>query len=205
MALYVNGKKVVNSLIVDGKTVNRYYILDPEVSEALYSSSSSSGMSAYIPYTAKVKADASGGTPEMGAYTTFGGSYKAVIRRVGYQVGSVFCGSKIKGGKYKKLYMECEVLSYSGSWYQAVVVLTPTKTVSSDAIPTGAIKTIYLASADKTVEQINSQTGVVINSTNNLLLSAQTVEVDISNITQDFYFAFWNCDRTVQFRSIYLE
>lgn len=205
MALFLNGKQLLNSLVVDGKTVNRYYILDPEVSDALYSSSSSSGMSAYIPYTAKIKTDASDGTPEMGAYTTFGGSSKAVIRRVGYQIGSVFCGTKIKGGKYKKLYMECEVLSYSGSYYQAVVVLTSNKNVSSDAVPSDVIKTVYLASAYKTVEQINNQEGVVINSTNNLLLSAQTVEVDISNITQDFYFAFWNCDRTVQFRSIYLE
>lgn len=55
-----------------------------------------------------------------------------------------------------------------------------------------AIKTIHFVNSAMTVEAINSQTGVTINSTNNKSLSMQIVEIDISDLNYDLYLRFYD-------------
>lgn len=52
------------------------------------------------------------------------------------------------------------------------------------------VKTINFVNSGMTVEAINSQTGVTINSTNNKSLSMQVVEIDISDLNYDLYLRF---------------
>lgn len=53
-----------------------------------------------------------------------------------------------------------------------------------------AVKTIHFVNSGMTVEAINSQEGVTINSTNNKSLSIQVVEIDISGLNYDLYLRF---------------
>lgn len=57
-----------------------------------------------------------------------------------------------------------------------------------------AIKTIHFVNSSMTVEEINSQTGVTINSTNNKSLSMQIVEIDISELNYDLYLRFYDAN-----------
>ena len=188
----------------------RYYILNPDVSDeilAINRAQVSSPTRAFAPFYAKINNNAQGGYPEMGYWGAYGGSGNAaVIRRTGYEIGSVFVGHKIPHGVYSKLYMNCEVLADSSNTYRhAEIWLSPDGSLDQYSRPSASLKTVVLVSEDMTAAQINAQTGVTITSTDPLVLATQTVEVDISGISQDFYFAFWNCNRVVQIRSIYLE
>lgn len=53
-----------------------------------------------------------------------------------------------------------------------------------------AVKTINFVNSGMTVEAINSQSGVTINSTSNKSLAMQVVEIDISDLTDDVYLRF---------------
>lgn len=63
-------------------------------------------------------------------------------------------------------------------------------------------KTVRLTAYDKTSEFINSQEGVTINSTTPYLLSKQTVSIDTSNITNDFYIGIYTIDAQAYFYEI---
>ena len=209
MALYLGGKKIVNSLVVDGRVnPERLYILDPDKADeqaGISTQTQGTGMASFIPYISKIQNDATMGTPNMGGKQTFGGSSQACIFRNGYEVGGVQCVQKIPHGVYKKLYVNCQVTAYGTGWIKAYLSLSRSLGFTSSGTASNTIKSIILVDNDKTSTEINNQTGVVINSTNSSLLSAQVVEVDVSAITQDFYFGFWNCDRNIAIRSIYLE
>jgi hypothetical protein len=142
----------------------------------------------------------------MGGSGSFNGSTLAVIQRGGYEVGGFFCSGKIPHGIYSKLYVYAQVTaSSSGSYIRAKMCLSSALSFTSSGTPDNVLKTITLVDASMTSSDINAQTGVTINSTDPALLSAQVVEVDISDLTQDFYIGFWNCDRILMIRSIYLE
>ena len=49
---------------------------------------------------------------------------------------------------------------------------------------------------------INSQEGLTINSTNQYILSRQTVKIDVSGINEDCYISFHTCDCNMYIRSI---
>lgn len=141
----------------------------------------------------------------MGRKQSFGGSSLACIYRTGYQIGGAIIYKIIKGGTYKKLYVNVQVTSYGTALPRASLTLSTVMSFASSGVPSTNIKEIILVDTSKTPTQINSQEGVVINSTNSGLLSAQVVEVDVSDIDEDFYVGFWNCDRNITIRSIYLE
>lgn len=63
-------------------------------------------------------------------------------------------------------------------------------------------KTVHITAYDKTEEFINSQSGVTINSTNRYRLSKQTVVIDTSEITDDFYVAIYTVDAQPYFYEI---
>lgn len=54
------------------------------------------------------------------------------------------------------------------------------------------VKVIHFVNSDMTVEAINNQSGVTINSTNNKSLAMQVVEIDISDLADDVYLRFYD-------------
>lgn len=124
--------------------------------------------------------------------------------RNGYGVTTNIILKKISAGAYRKLYVKAKVWMYGSGWRQAKVFLARSVAMSGNQ-PSTAFKTIVLASQDYTSAQINAQTGVVINSTSNNELAYQTVEIDISDVNEDFYVGFWNCDLYMYITDIYLE
>lgn len=124
--------------------------------------------------------------------------------RNGYGVTTNIILTKIGAGLYKKLCFKTRVWVYGSGWQQAKVFLARSVEMSGNQ-PTTAFKTVVLASQDYTPEQINTQAGVVINSTANNQLAYQTVEIDISDVNEDFYVGFWNCDLNMYITDIYLE
>ena len=209
MALFLNGKKLLNSLVIDGDTGDKkFWILNPDVSDTVANVSSqtqSDFTAAFVPYISKIKQDSSYGFPIMGRKQSFGGSSLACAFRCGYQVGSVIFPILVKCGIYKKLYVNVQVTYYGTGYPRAGLSLSREIGFTSEGTITGVIKGVTLVDTSKTPAQINSQTGVVIHSTDSGSLSAQVVEVDVSEINEDFYVGFWNCDRDVTIRSIYLE
>lgn len=183
---------------------NKYWVLNPDVSDVMGSFSPTQNARYFFPYVCKIHNNA---TRNMvtSENITFDGSSKACVYRDGYEIGCFFYGLKIPKHKYQKLYVECQVTASGTGWKQAHIVLTRDMSYTSDAVPSNTIKDIALVDDSMTASQINSQTGVIINSTDSTLLSAQTVEVDVSGIEEDFYIAFWNCDRRLALRRIYLE
>ena len=201
-----NGRYLPSSDSADGYSeviVNVFdtWLLDPVKSEAMCAATITGG--SYTPCVYRIQDHDSGGYPNLATSVTFGDSTKAVIMRGGYRVGCLLFGEKILGGVYNKLYFECMVTSGgTGSYHEARIDITSDLGMSSGGIPTNILKEVVLASDSMTSAQINAQSGVVINSTDNLLLSAQTVEIDISDISTDFYVGFWNCDRSIYIRSV---
>lgn len=188
---------------------SKLWILNPDISDSILTDNAtqvSSGLRSFVGFSSTIKDNATAGFPEMGYWGAYGGlGNKGIIRRNGNNFGIVFVGPKIPHGKYKKLYVDCEVIAYGNGYKEAAMYLCSNKTVNEYIQPTNSLKAVTLVSQNMTSEEINAQEGVVINSTDPLLLSNQTVEIDLSNIDTDFYFAFWNCERTVQIRSIYCE
>lgn len=188
---------------------SKLWILNPEVSDSILTANASqvnSALRSFVGFSSTIKDNTTAGFPEMGYYGAYGGiGNKGVIRRNGNNFGIVFVGPIIPHGKYDKLYVDCEVLAYGTGYQAAHIYLCEDKAVNEYIQPSNSLKSVILVNQSMTSEEINSQEGVVINSTDPLLLAHQTVEIDISNIDKDFYFAFWNCERTVQIRSIYCE
>lgn len=188
---------------------SKLWILNPEITDSILTDNAtqvSSGLRSFVGFSSTIKDNIAAGFPEMGYWGAYGGiGNKGIIRRNGNNFGIVFVGPKIPHGKYKKLYVDCEVIAYGNGYKAAAMYLCSNKTVNEYIQPTNPLKAVTLVSQNMTSEEINAQEGVVINSTDPLLLTHQTVEIDVSNIETDFYFAFWNCERTVQIRSIYCE
>lgn len=188
---------------------SKLWILNPEITDSILTDNAtqvSSGLRSFVGFSSTIKDNIAAGFPEMGYWGAYGGiGNKGIIRRNGNNFGIVFVGPKIPHGKYKKLYVDCEVIAYGNGYKEAAMYLCSNKTVNEYIQPTNPLKAVTLVSQNMTSEEINAQEGVVINSTDPLLLTHQTVEIDVSNIETDFYFAFWNCERTVQIRSIYCE
>ena len=188
----------------------RLWILNPDVSSAVFTDSNlyNSNRSSYVSYAYKVwnNDSASINQPHFSDKTTFNNiSDQPVIYRSGYEIGTIFFFGKIPKNLYTKLYVECEVTSYSSGWKYVAINITSGFSLDSNCVPVSPIKCIKLASESMTPADINNQSGVVIHSTDSLLLSAQTVEIDISDVTDDFYISTSNCGRKLAIRSIYLE
>lgn len=102
--------------------------------------------------------------------------------------------------------IEIDVEVPNGRTYQ--YNMTQVKMVGNP-IPTGIYgnwspiyKTVHLTKYDGTSEFINSQEGVTINSTTPYFLSKQTVVIDTSSITNDFYIAIYTVDAQPYFYEI---
>lgn len=103
---------------------------------------------------------------------------------------------------YKTLYIDCDrISSRQGSYNTAAFYFSTGCRVSGiyrGNIYNGTtLKSISLTEYNWTVDQINAQAGVKINAVNNYNLPRQTIEIDISEISQDFYVCFHSCDGAI--------
>lgn len=163
----------------------------------------------YIPYLHKTQNDRTNQYIRVNGRTTFNGiSNTCVVQLYGSGVGAFAILDKINVGIYNKLvaYVETTTATYA-DWIKSYITLmtAPRFETNAQPDPNYVIRDIALSDMSLTAEQIMSQPGVKINITSNILVPAQYVEIDISGIAQDFYVCAWNCDRTLSFRSIYLE
>ena len=182
---------------------SKFWIFNPDEADALRTVSTQNG--AYVPYITQINRGNTSGYPNMYGTTNFGGTTLNVIQRGGVEVGAVTIPIKIPHGVYNKLYARVQVVADGTGWLKASIVLASEISFDGSGGQTNKLKDVILVDTSKTTDQINSQSGVIINSTNNSLLSAQVVEIDISNLDSDFYFGWWNCDRRISFRSVYCE
>lgn len=193
---------------IETNSQDRLWILNPDIMDQMYNATGNPTNTniQYLPYVSKIKNNATNSTWNGYSRQSFNSvSNVCVVYRGGYEVGGMQIPIKIPGSTYSKLSVYVQVTSYGSGWPQAHIVLTNTLGINNDGtISSGLLKSITLVNSGTSDSAINSQTGVVINSVNKLL-SAQVVEVDISNIDEDFYIGFWNCDRNIYIRSIYLD
>lgn len=185
-------------------TLPRFWVLNPEPLNNSHFSEFNKGKS-YVAYSASTNYS-SADTPVCNGTTTFNGTTQPVIYRTGKGIGTIYFLNKIPHGFYKKLFVECEITADGTSYINSRIILANTDMIlDENLMPENRIKEIFLVASNKTVEEINNQDGVTINSTDNLLLDAQTVEIDVSDINEDYYITVMNCDRKLAIRSIYLE
>lgn len=127
------------------------------------------------------------------------------ITRIGYEVGGWKHITKIKAGDYTKLCVDVTCSQYGTGWRNVYLCLCSSLNLQTNGQLPDQIRSVYLAGQAMTAEQINAQSGVTINSTNQYALERQIVELDISEVTTDFYVGFWNCDMYVSVYNIYLQ
>ena len=179
------------------------WLLDPVINASMLQQTYTGG--AFVNALHKVRENQSNGIANLFTTVSFGGTTEPVINRIGNNLGGLVITTKIPGGLYKTLHFECMVTQLLDTkWRNATIQILPSVNIGSYGQADNPIKSVILADVVWTVEQINGQTGVVINSTANNTLSAQTVEVDVSTISSDFYVGFYNCDLSVYVRSVYL-
>ena len=184
----------------------RLYIVDPEALDNI--NNHGSALYTYtLPYFSKINNDVntSNSVVKCNEMQSFDGRNVICLFRGGQEIGGAKINIRIPSGIYQKLYVNVMVTAYETAQPLAYLQLSTSMSLSSNGLGDDVIKNIILVSWAKTTEQINGQSGVKINSTDPLLLSAQTVEIDISAITSDFYFGFWNKDRNIAIRSVYAE
>lgn len=179
-----------------------FFILDPDVLEDLGPITSNYHFSTPLPYL--YSTNASFDHTVLPKIILINSEYY-VFQRSDYGIATTYYSNLIEAGKYNKLICDVEVVPASGSYKHADIVLTSELTIDSVSRPTNIIKDFILCSADKTSEEINEQTGLVINSVTPTELTRQIIEIDISDINENFYFGFWNCDEIIRFVSIKLE
>lgn len=118
--------------------------------------------------------------------------------------------TKIPRGQYKRLYLDIEIFQYpDSSQYNMYSIF-----LNSTGIVTGTyagnfegtnFKRLVLTDSNWTVEQINAQEGIVIDSTDNHNLSRQTVIIDISDIPEDCWVCTHQCQTGYRIYSMYVD
>ena len=134
-------------------------------------------------------------------------SYRVDIDSYGNTTGmfNVFVPSR-----YRKLYFDVEATGQGSPWgptYYNIsgIYLRDAYGINgyyNNSFTGAALKSVYLCYAAWTAEQINAQTGVVINSTSPYSLTRQIVEIDISDIDEDIWVGLHRCDNSTTFYSI---
>lgn len=187
----------------------RKWLINPSVMDEIFNAPRTRTDYVYIPYIHKAQNNRTSQIFKAYDRAEFNGvSNTCVVQMSGSAIGAFAIADKIEAGIYNKLvvYAENTTADYT-DWIKSYITLMTSPQFTNTAEPNSdyVIRNIALSDMNLTVEQIMSQPGVKINITSNILLPTQYVEIDISDIVQDFYVCVWNCDRTLKFRSIYLE
>lgn len=110
--------------------------------------------------------------------------------------GTISFVKKIPGGTYSRIYLDIRIIGRSQSWDMFAI------SCNSTGILTGyyrgnysgtTYKTWILSQYNSSASDINSQAGIAIHSEDGHNLSRQIVELDISDISDDFYIVAHQC------------
>lgn len=103
----------------------------------------------------------------------------------------------------KKLCIAIEIVDYSSQYWRGAQVGRKANNTLPASGGWDATRLAFFTNSDTTAESINEQSGVTINSTSNVNLSKQTVEIDISDINEDFYPFIQTQNQVMYLYSIY--
>lgn len=214
----VDGFAPVTVSVENDPYPEKMYIINPNVLAAVYNNGQYTGQDAggntyyrgtwQIPVIGKLSSSSSTRstiTPIISTYD-FGSGIKPCIYRDGWNLGCfVFPSLKIPAGVYSKLFVRITVQSgYANSYTNCAIILTPDPMPASSVAGSNELKRIWLANPQWTPEQIMEQEGAIITgATSDRKIPPQIVEIDISDISQDFYFAMFDCDRSYYIGEVY--
>lgn len=175
-----------------------YYLLDPATLDII-GSGSGSGIQGYAmtPYTIKYQSNGS-------VTVTTRNNEKVMFIN---QTSNKCYGIVRKIDKScKTIKINAEVTGYQGNYQLAHVYIAGSPIPASYSGATDAKKTYWFATYNRTVQEINAQTGITfeIPVTAKNAMPKQTVTLDIVslNLTDDFYIVLHNCDTYFYIRSI---
>jgi hypothetical protein len=107
--------------------------------------------------------------------------------------------------EYNYLYIDVESAGRSGSYNLLTLYIRDSFGVTGiygGNFAGNNLKTVSFCNYGATVEAINNQQGVTINTSNIYNLGRQTVIVDVSDIDTDMYLGFHQCDNRATIYSI---
>lgn len=182
-----------------GSAVQRLTLLSEEVSAKARNSYSDGDLARH--FAACVSRNQGGNT----SYSHYVESDNSV-KRVGYFTGGIGFLTKIPHGLYNKLYIQLKTTQYGTGWRQVWVRLCNTPQLATGGDTAGTTyKMFYISSQDRTAAQINEQAGITINVSSQYECPKQTIEINISDMTNDCYLMIFNCDMNLWLYNIYLE
>lgn len=199
-----------NEVVVSLPTANDSVLIDPDLLDEF--PLSVTNLSYGFPIRSCVSIYSSDSDFNIASYT-FDGVSAHCLHRKKNDVGSIFFLPKVEAGKYSKLKLDIAITnSNTGQWTGSYIAFlsaiefqsTDKGWISQDS-QNKCKNSVYLAGMQKTTAWINAQTGVVINSTDGLNLAAQTVEIGISDVTDDFYVGFVSWWDEPYIRKMWLE
>jgi hypothetical protein len=115
--------------------------------------------------------------------------------------------TKIPGGRYNKLYIDMSSEQRRENWNMCNLQLSTSGILTGyySGNFQGYFKGYTLVNRRVTAEDINSQEGIIINSSSSARLDRQTVIVDISGISDDFYVGFHVCQNNTYIYNMYVD
>lgn len=174
-----------NSVTVDvegGIVIGTQYLLNPVWSRKVGASLGTGRIYQLASYIAYVNGS-SGYNYKVENVTIDGLSTPCIRRNPAYYDGYISFAEPVPAGA-RKLFVQIRYDEQSSNYSRMGRLVIGTE------FNGGTVKSIYFVNSNMTIEEINNQTGVTINSTNNKSLAMQVVEIDISDLHYDIYLRF---------------
>lgn len=188
--------------ITSGSTPNRLYLIDPDDLDTFASSTYKEGG---LPCSAAEAMYYSDHPFRVLSSSFDGENNKACIYRDNYGVGGMIFTKKIEGGKYSKLYAKLKVVDggQSQDCRSAICARSTFDFSNEDGWVETGTNVWFLINSSKTATEINNQSGIVINVTDNKNCPEQIVEITLPGT--DCYIAFDNWLCSIFVREMYVE
>lgn len=164
------------------------YLLNPAWSRKLTASLGSGRIYQLASYIAYVSGSSSYNYG-VANFTVDGASTPCIKRSPAYYNGYISFAEPVPAAA-RKLFVQIQYQEQSSNYNRAGILVLGTVFDVGDT----AVKTVHFVNSNMTVEAINSQSGVTINSTNNKSLAMQVVEIDISDLADDVYLRFYDAN-----------
>ena len=166
--------------------IGTHYILNPAWSRKVAVSLGSGRIYQLAPYIAYVEGSTSYNY-KVENVTVDGVSTPCIRRNPAYYGGYISFAEPIPADA-NKLFVQIQYQEQSSNYGRNGQLVLNTAFNAGGTTE----KTIHFVNSSMTIEAINSQTGIKINSTNNKALAMQVVEIDISGLSNDVYLRFYD-------------
>lgn len=163
-----------------------HYLLNPAWSRQVSASLGSGRLYQLAPYIAYVVGSSSYNYG-IANFTVDGVSTPCIKRSPAYYAGYISFAQSVPADA-NKLFVQIQYQEQSSNYGRNGQLVLGTVFDIGET----ALRAIHFVNSSMTVEAINSQTGVTINSTNNKSLPMQIVEIDISDLNYDLYLRFYD-------------